>query len=175
MSLNLTSNDHIQGIEDASVELIEYADYQCPYCKKAYYIVREAQKVLGSQLKLVFRNFPLEDLHPFALQAAVASEIAATHGKFWEMHDMLLENQRNLDTQSLMRYAEEIGLNADKFKKEFGNPQYFDKVKADVDSGIENGVEGTPTFFINGKLFEGNWMDAEFIDYLNSLTRSDNS
>lgn len=169
MSLNLTNNDHVQGRKDAPIELIEYADYQCSYCKKAYHIIKAAQDKLGDNLKFVFRNFPLQELHPNAVHAAIAAEVLADYGKFWEMHDILFENQANLSDRDLLKYAEEIALEPAEFEKEFSNPKYFNKVKTDFNSGVKNGVEGTPTFFINGKKYEGNWMEPEFITHLESL------
>lgn len=169
MSLQTDKNDHISGNPNASVELLEYADYQCPYCGQAYYILKEVQEQLGNNLRFVFRNFPIPQLHPYAIHAAIAAEVAGAQGKFWEMHDKLFENQRQLEDQNLMRYAEEIGLDTKRFETDFSKDEYFRKVNHDYETGIQNGVQGTPTFFINGQIFEGNWMDPSFIDYLKSL------
>ncbi|MDR1679799.1 MAG: DsbA family protein [Prevotellaceae bacterium] len=169
MNLHVTPNDHIQGAKDALIEMIEYGDYQCPYCRKAYYILKELPAELRKNIRLVFRNFPLQDLHEHALHAAIAAEVAASQGKFWEMHDIIFENQHYLSDSDLIKYAREIGLDVERFKNEFGNDQFFEKVKSDFESGERNGVEGTPTFFINGEIFEGNWMGAEFTEYLQSL------
>ena len=165
----ITSTDHVQGTSDAVITLVEYADYQCPYCRDAFYIVKELQKKLGNCLKVVFRNYPLQDLHAHALNAAVASETAAIQNKFWEMHDMLFENQRQLQDSALIRYAEEIGLDMEKFKNDFGSNPTIEKVKQDIDFGNKAGVEGTPTFFVNGVYFDGNWQNEEFLEYLESL------
>lgn len=171
MEIKSTAKDHIQGNANASVELIEYADYQCPYCKQAYYILREVKRQLGDKVKFVFRNFPLPELHPYAIHAAIAAETAAEQGKFWEMHNILFENQENLQDGSLLEYAKRIGLDVAKFQKDFGEDQFVQKVKDDYESGIKNGVEGTPTFFINGEKFDGNWMDPQFIDYLQTFVK----
>jgi len=171
MSLKITQTDHVQGSADAAVELIEYADYQCPYCRQAYYILREVKRQLGNDLKLVFRNFPLPELHPYAVHAAIAAEIANDYGKFWEMHDMLFENQEYLDDSHLLSYAKKIGLDPSKFEAGYEDDTYYNKVNSDYTSGIQNGVEGTPTFFINGEKFEGNWMNPSFIDYLKSMIK----
>lgn len=171
MNLHVTDKDHVQGPADAKIELVEYADYQCPYCRKAYYIVKDIQKELGKDVKFIFRNFPLAELHANAMHAAIATETAALQGEFWKMHDMLFENQRNLDDTHLMEYAKRVGLNTELFKENFGNEATYGKVKKDYDSGVQAGVEGTPTFFVNGEVFEGNWMDAEFVDYLRELIR----
>ncbi|RHJ82908.1 DsbA family protein [Parabacteroides sp. AM08-6] len=171
MNLHVTNQDHVQGPADAPVELIEYADYQCPYCKKAFYIVKDIQQKMGDKLKFVFRNFPLTDVHQYAVHAALAAEAASGQDKFWEMHDILLENQRELDDAHLIEYAREIGLDVHLFEKDFGKDEYFQKVKSDYESGEKNGVEGTPTFFVNGQRFEGNWMSNELIEYLESLLK----
>ncbi len=171
MSIQINDKDHIQGNPNAPVELIEYADFQCPYCKQAYYILREVKRQLGSNLKFVFRNFPLPELHPYAIHAAIAAETAAKQGKFWEMHNMLFEKQENLQDNHLLQYAKQIGLDVALFEKEFGEDESVQKVKEDYESGIKNGVEGTPTFFINGEKFEGNWMDPQFINYLQTFIK----
>lgn len=171
MTLHITNEDHAQGLANAPIELVEYGDFQCPYCKKAYYIVKEIQQELGDNLKFVFRNFPLTDLHPHAMHASIAAETAAQQGKFWDMHDILFENQKFLDDSYLMQYAKIIGLNPKRFEDDFGNDKSYAKVEADYESGEENGVEGTPTFFINGQLYEGNWMEAEFKEYMKSLIK----
>ncbi|GHV59803.1 hypothetical protein FACS1894182_14430 [Bacteroidia bacterium] len=164
--VNVTSTDHVQGPANAPIVLVEYGDYQCPYCGQAYYIVKNLQKKLGDKLQFIFRNFPLEDLHPYALHAAIAAETAGIEGKFWEMHDILFENQRHLDDSALLEYAKKIGLDAAKFEKDFGNQATQDKVSNDVQSGTNAGVDGTPYFFVNGKLFEGNWMNDGLLEYL---------
>ena len=171
MSLNINNKDHVMGSLDAPVILIEYADYQCPYCREAYAVVKKAQKELGENLAFVFRNFPLTELHPHALHAAIAAEIAAGYGKFWQMHDMLFENQQNLDDNYLIEYAEELDIDSGQFEEDFAKDQYIQKIKADLQSGTQNDVEGTPTFFVNGKAFEGNWMSYDFIRYLNSQVK----
>lgn len=171
MALSISKDDHIQGSTSALIELVEYGDYQCPYCRKAYHIVKRAQKELGNKLRFVFRNFPLTDLHPNALNAAIAAEAAGAQGKFWDMHDMIFDNQKFLDDSHLMQYAKIIGLDTDKFEHDFDKDQFYDKVKKDYKSGELNGVEGTPTFFINGRLFEGNWMGPEFLEYLKMVIK----
>ncbi|GHS98539.1 hypothetical protein FACS189421_07330 [Bacteroidia bacterium] len=165
-SVKVSSSDHIQGQENAPVILIEYGDYQCPYCGQAYYIVKNLQKKLGDQLQFVFRNYPLQDLHPHALHAALAAETAGLEGKFWEMHDIIFENQRRLDDPSLAAYAKKIGLDEAKFEKDFGSKPTINKVQADVFSGDIAKVDQTPSFFVNGKLFEGDWTTNEFLEFL---------
>lgn len=159
----------MQGEENAPIQLIEYGDYQCSYCKKAYYIIKEAQKELGSNLLFVFRNFPLTDLHPYALKAAAVAETAAFQDKFWEMHDILFENQEELSDPYLLDYARQIGLDMDRLEQDFTDQKYAGKVREDYESGTHYGVDGTPTLFINGSRFNGNWMGEEFIEYMRSL------
>jgi protein-disulfide isomerase len=168
-TVKVTDSDHKLGADNAPVVLVEYADYQCPYCGEGYYIVKNLQKKLGDKLQFVFRNYPLTDLHPHALHAALAAETAALEGKFWEMHDKIFENQRRLDDSSLLAYAEAVGLDGAKFQKDFSNPAVVEKVQQDVNSGNAAGVDGTPYFFVNGKLFEGNWQTNDFLEYLESL------
>lgn len=168
--MNINENDHVQGLTDAPIELIEYGDFQCPYCRKADVIVKGFQRELGDSIKFVFRNFPLTELHPNALHAALAAEAAALQDKFWDMHDILFENQKFLDDENLIRYAKIIGLDEKKFEKDFSKNEVIQKVKEDYNSGEKNGVEGTPTFFVNGRIYQGNWMGQEFVDYLISLS-----
>lgn len=170
-SLNITGKDHIHGKEGASIELVEYGDFQCPYCRKAYFIVKEIEKELGSNLKYVFRNFPLTELHPNALNSAITAEIAGGKGKFWQMHDILFENQKHLEDSDLLEYAKKVGISETDFREEFDDDMYYNKIREDYNSGVKYNVEGTPTFFINGQKFDGNWMDSEFIDYIKAFVK----
>lgn len=167
--VKLRENDHVSGLRSASVTLVEYGDYECSYCGKAYPIVKRLQKKFGNQLAFVFRNFPLAYLHPNATHAAIAAEAAGLEDKFWPMHDILFENQRALEDSSLLRYAETIGLDGERFEATFGNSITVNKVNEDIESGNQLGVEGTPTFFINGKHFDGNWMENGLEEYIESL------
>lgn len=171
MAISLNDSDHIQGPINALIELVEYGDYECPYCSKAYYIVKQIQKELGCDLKFVFRNFPLTEMHPYALHAAIAAEAAAAQGKFWEMHDILFENQEHLDDSYLLQYAKAIGLDIKTFEEAFDKDEYYQKIKNDYSSGIDNGVEGTPTFYVNGKIYKGDWMDSKFLQDLKEIIR----
>lgn len=163
------SNDHIQGNENAPIELVEYGDYECPYCGQAYPIIKAIQKKMGDKLKFVFRNFPLEDAHPHAMHAAIAAEAAAAQDKFWEMHDAIYEHQQALSDENLVGYAKKIGLNVDTFEKDFEKPETQKKVEDDFESGVRSGVNGTPSFFINGDKYNGNWEEEELLDYLQRL------
>jgi protein-disulfide isomerase len=142
--------DHIQGPETASVTLVEYGDYQCPYCGQAYPIVHEIQKQLGGHLRFVFRNFPIGTSHPNAPLAAEAAEAVGAQGKFWEMHDMLYEHQSALDEPNLQGYARKLGADVPKFESDLQHHTFQPRVQEDFMSGVRSGVNGTPTFYING-------------------------
>jgi protein-disulfide isomerase len=147
--------DHIRGPEDAPVTLVEYGDYECPYCGQAEVVIRELLDSFGDDLRYVWRNLPLNDVHEHAQMAAEAAEAAAAQGKFWEMHDKLLDHQGELQPDDLGRYAEEIGLDMDRFWDDLHNRRHAARVAEDVASADASGVVGTPTFFINGKRHQG--------------------
>jgi protein-disulfide isomerase len=142
--------DHIQGPADAPATLLEYGDYECPYCGAAYPIVKEVQARMGQRLRFVFRNFPISTSHPHAEQAAEAAEAAATQGRFWEMHDLLYENQRRLGDQDLRGYAGTLGLDVETFDEALAEHVHAARVREDFMSGVRSGVNGTPAFYING-------------------------
>ena len=146
--------DHIQGPPDAPVTLLEYGDYECPYCGAAYPIIKEVQARMGDRLRFVFRNFPITTSHPHAEQAAEAAEAAGAQGRFWEMHDLLYENQKRLDDDDLRAYGERIGLDLERFDKELAEHVHAPRVREDFMSGVRSGVNGTPTFFINGARYD---------------------
>ena len=162
------AGDHTQGPDDAPVTLVEYGDYQCPYCRQAHPVVRALQQRFGTRLRFVFRNFPLSEIHPDALHAAEAAESVNLHAgpqAFWEMHHQLFVNQRAsasaLDDAHLAQYAESAGANADEVLTDLVAGNLEERVRADFLSGVHSGVNGTPTFFINGARFEGDWTNAE--------------
>ena len=142
--------DHIQGTTEAAVTLVEYGDYECPYCGAAYPIIKEVQSRMGERLRFVFRNFPITTSHPHAEQAAETAEAAATQDKFWEMHDLLYENQKRLRDPDLRDYAERLALDVERFDKELAEHVHAARVREDFMSGVRSGVNGTPTFYING-------------------------
>jgi protein-disulfide isomerase len=142
--------DHIQGPGDAAVTLVEYGDYECPYCGAAYPIINEVQARMGERLRFVFRNFPITTSHAHAEQAAEAAEAAASQGRFWPMHDLLFENQRRLRDPDLRAYAEKLGLDVELFDKDLAEHVHAARVHEDFMSGVRSGVNGTPTFYING-------------------------
>src|SRR5919206_2136712 len=145
-------NDHIRGSINAPITLVEYGDYECPYTGAAYPIVNEILRQFDHDNKkicFVFRNFPLIDIHPHAQHAAEAAEAAAAQDKFWEMHDYLFEHQKVLDYHHLLEYAQEVGLDIGRFKKDMSRHVYSPLIEESLKGGIDSGVEGTPTFFIN--------------------------
>ena len=149
-------SDHIRGsVNNAPITLVEYGDYECPYTGMAYPIVRELIREFGNdKIRFVFRNFPLNDIHPHAQHAAEAAEAAAAQEKFWQMHDYLFEHQKALDDGHLLEYAQKIGLEIHKFKNEVSRHLYAPLIEQSLKGGIDSGVEGTPTFFINGVRYE---------------------
>jgi protein-disulfide isomerase len=165
----VNSNDHFQGNENAPIVLVEYGDYECPYCVRAYPIIKNIQLALGSNLKFVFRNFPLAEVHSNATKAAIVAEAASAQGKFWQMHDILFENQHHLGDVSLIKYAAEVGVNIDQLETDIENPQYAQKVESDFESGARSGVWGTPTFYINDEEYDGLWEEEYFLEYLQGL------
>lgn len=155
LSVPVNADDHRQGDRDAPCTLLEYGDYQCPSCRAAYPIVKRVQKHFGNRLSFVFRNFPLTQMHPFAEPAAETAEFAAAHGKFWQMHDLIYENQDRLDEQLLLELAQQLHLAPARLIESLESKQFEPRVKADFSSGVRSGVNGTPTFFINGQRHDG--------------------
>ena len=147
--------DHIRGSHDAPVTLVEYGDYECPYCGQAEVVVRELLDSFGDELRYVWRHLPLSDVHPDAQMAAEAAEAAAAQGAFWDAHDLLLAHQDRLIAPDIGRYAEELGLDVERFWDELRRREHAPRVAEDVASADESGVAGTPTFFINGRRHHG--------------------
>ena len=151
-------SDHIRGsaINDSPITLVEYGDYECPYTGMAYPVVKELIRELGNdKICFVFRNFPLNEIHPHAQHAAEAAEASAAQNKFWQMHDYLFEHQKALDDGHLLEYAQKVGLkDIHKFKDDLARHVYAPLIEESLKSGVDSGVEGTPTFFINGKRYE---------------------
>ena len=157
LTLAVAGRDHTQGPAEAPVTLVEYGDYECPHCGRAYPIVKQVQHDMGAQLRFVFRNFPLQESHPHAEHAAEAAEAAGAQGKFWEMHDRLFERQFALDDENLLEYATELGLDAKRLGADLGARRFQPRVREDFRSGVASGVNGTPTFFINDARYDGEW------------------
>jgi len=165
----VSEKDHIHGSPNAHIELVEYGDFQCPYCGAAYPIVKHIQHELGNRLKFVFRNFPLRKVHPQALMAAVASEAASLQGKYWEMHDMIFEHQTKLNYSSIVQYAEYLGLDIIRFKVDMADTNLEKKALSDFESGLRSGVNATPTFFVNGNKYLQDWRAPTFLGDLAAL------
>lgn len=157
-------HDHAIGPAAAPATLVEYGDFECPYCGQAYPIVKAIQERLGDRIRFVFRNFPLSESHPHAEHAAEAAEAAGAQGRFWEMHDVLYEHQRALSDRDLIGYAAGLGLDATRVARELEQGTFAAKVRADFRGGVRSGVNGTPTFFINGVRYDGSWADPEGLE-----------
>ena len=155
----VSNTDHAQGNLNADLVIVEYGDYQCPYCGAAYPVLKELMNQFGSQIKFVFRNFPLSEMHEYARTAALAAEAAALQGKFWEMHDSIFENQQDLSESFLVDLAEKLNLDVPQYKKDIESVEVTEKVDADFESGIISGVNGTPSFYVNGQKFDGGAAD----------------
>jgi protein-disulfide isomerase len=151
LQLKINENDQKQGNTNAPLVLLEYGDYECPHCGAAYPIVKRLQKHFDDRLLFVFRNFPLSEMHPHAMVAARMAEAAAIQKKFWEAHDLIFENQDGLSFSQLISYAHMAGLDVKKLVMDMNSDIIVNKVDSDIESGIRNGVNGTPTFFINGQ------------------------
>ena len=152
-SLSISPRDHVSGPPTAPVTLVEYGDFECPHCGRAYPLIEEARRELGDSLRFVFRHYPINVQHDHAMLAAEASEAAAAQGKFWEMHHLLFTHQDALDRDSLLRYAADAGADPARVAEALDGGVYRERVLEDVASGEENGVIWTPTFFINGTRF----------------------
>lgn len=170
LRLPVGDRDHSAGPPDAPVVLVEYGDYQCPYCGAAYPVVKQIQRELGSRLRFVFRNFPITNSHPQAEWAAETAEAASVQGKFWEMHDYLYENQRYLgDEAYFAKYEAKLELDLARIGREVAQHAHASRIEEDYLSGIRSGVNGTPTFFINGIRYDG---DPEFRAMVSALEQA---
>lgn len=151
----ITPEDHVLGSADAPVTVVEYGDYECPYCRGAYRDVHRLLDQYPGRVRFVFRNFPIPQLHPHAEQAAEAAEAAAAQGKFWPMYELLLRTSSRLDLDSLLRYADQIGLDTGRFENEVRGNVYAARIEADVSEGLRNGVNATPKFYVDGVRIDG--------------------
>jgi len=155
LTLPVAGRDHVQGWSQAPVTLVEYGDYECPQCGAAYPMVKALQRELADKLRFVFRNFPIRELHPHAQAAAEAAEAAGAQNKFWEMHDALFEDQRSLGLNTLLQRAMELQLDVTRWERDIRGRVFAVRVQEDFLSGLRSGVNGTPTFFINGRRHDG--------------------
>jgi protein-disulfide isomerase len=163
--------DHIRGPDDARVTLVEYGDFECPYCGQAEGVIRDLLTSFGDDMRYVWRNLPLQDVHPSAQLAGEAAEAAAAQGRFWEMHDLLLDHQDELSHRDLAAYARDLGLDIERFTDELRRREYAPRVSEDVASADESGVSGTPTFFINGRRHYGAYDVASLTEAVESARR----
>lgn len=171
ISNEITAVDHVKGSETAQLTLIEYGDFQCPTCKAYAPVVSELLTQHPDDLRVVYRHFPLQSIHPNANIAAQATEAAAIQGKFWEMHDLLFERQNDWSRLTNPRdnfatYAQELGLNVDQFRTDMDSKEVKSRVNADYRSGMSASVQGTPTFFLNGEPLDENPRGFEAFDAL---------
>ncbi len=154
-TLPVAKRDHIQGLIDAPIVLLEYGDFECPVCGEIYPVIKAIQDRMGDELCFAYRHFPMSNVHPHSVHAAEAAEAAGAQGSFWEMHDVLYENQDALDDEDLAEYAAELGLDARRLVNEVLAGRYTARVREDFRYGVRGGVNGTPTFFINGEHYDG--------------------
>ena len=155
LAVPVSELDHAWGPAEAPVTLVEYGDYECPDCAAAFPIVKRLQATMGERLRFVFRNFPQNSIHPHASVAAQAALAAGAQGKFWPMHDLLFAHQATLADHSMDEFALKLGLEIYKFNADLSSERFARRVRADYDSGVESGVTGTPTLFINGVRYRG--------------------
>lgn len=163
LKVPVTSVDHIQGDFNAPITLVEYGDYECPFCGMAYSVVKQVQQHFGKKLRFIFRNFPITQSHPYAENAAITAEFAAKYHKFWPMHDLLYENQENLEILDLLDFAQSLDLSIPDLKLALENKTFEEKIKEDFMGGIRSGVNGTPTFFINDVRYNGSFEYEDLI------------
>ena len=157
LAVPVSERDHSQGLANAVVTLVQYGDYECPYTRQSTTVVRAIQEQLGDQLRFVFRNFPLIEIHPHALHAALAAEAAALQGKFWQMHDYIFHHQHTLEDADLAQFAAAVGLEEQQYARDMARQRSLPRIEEDLEGGERSGVQGTPTFFINGVMHRGSW------------------
>ena len=151
----VSKRDHTLGPPNAAIVVMEYGDFECPFCAAAEPILHALRRALPNSLLLAFRHFPMAEAHPHSLHAAEAAEAAGAQGKFWRMHDCLLANQDALEDDDLIDYAAEIGCDVDQFVGDMADNRYAPRVREDFLSGVRSGVNGTPCLFINGMRYDG--------------------
>jgi protein-disulfide isomerase len=169
LTVPVSARDHVRGTKNAPVTLVEYGDYECPYCGQAHYIVQQLEGMLADSMRFVFRNFPLTTVHPHAEVAAEAAEAAGGQRKFWPMHDVLFENQEALEIDDLLQYATQLELDVPRFARDLEEHRYADRVREDFLGGVRSGVNGTPTFFINGFRHDGSFDLQSLLDTINQI------
>lgn len=170
LAVPVGSQDHTQGQAQSAVTLVEYGDYECPYCGEAYPILKAVQHAMGDQMRFVFRNFPISELHPHAVRAAEFAEAAAGLGRFWQAHDMLYENQAALTDEDLFGYGLRLGLDSNVVAEGFDG-RFDPKIRSDFMGGVRSGVNGTPSLFINGLRYDGERDVDSIVDALRHAAR----
>lgn len=173
LRIPVSAQDHAQGPAAAPVTLVEYGDYECPHCGRAYPIVQEVRRRLGDRLRFVWRNFPLTEIHPHALHAAEAAESVGEQlgeAGYWPMHDAIFEHQGALGDAQLVRYASDVGADAERVRRDLEADAHVARIEADFSGGVRSGVNGTPTFFVNGVRHDGDWTDVD--EFVAALRRA---
>ncbi|GCE20874.1 DsbA family protein [Dictyobacter kobayashii] len=169
LTIPINDLDHSQGLANAPITLVQYGDYECPYTRRSTVIVRALQQQLGDRLRFVFRNFPLTEIHAHALHAALAAEAANNQGKFWQMHDAIFHHQHALQDAELAQLAETVGLDLHQYSSDMAIQRNLERIEVDVEGGEQSGVQGTPTFFINGRLYNGSWQQDALLAALTAI------
>jgi protein-disulfide isomerase len=167
LAVPVNAQDHSRGPKNAPITLVEYGDFECPHCGQAHYQLQELEKAIGESMRLVFREFPLTTVHPHAAQAAEAAESAGAQRKFWPMHDILFENQDALEEEDLLRYATAIDLDVEQFARDLSEERFAPRVREHFMGGVHSGVNGTPTFFINGVRHDGGFDYQSLLEAIN--------
>ena len=171
LAVPVSKVDHMLGSLHAPVTVVEYGDFECPNCKQAAPVVKSLLERFDGRVRVVFRHFPLEEVHPHALRAAEAAEAAGAQGKFWPMHDLLFENQLHLKAHQLQEYAERLELDIERYTYEMGDEVYLQRVREHIGSGTQSGVRSTPTFFINGLLHDVSYGLRSLVDGVEAALR----
>lgn len=169
LKIPVTEKDQTFGNAAAPLQLVEFGDYECPYCGAAYPVIKKLQHYFGKQLLFVFRNFPLVDMHPDAYPAAQVAEASGLQNKFWPVHDMIYENQQALSINQLFNYAGKAGVNREQLVVEMNAEEVTDKIEMDIEGGARSGVNGTPSFFINGRRYDGDYDFESMKEFMAAL------
>ena len=172
LTVPVGERDHIRGPASAPLTLLEYGDFECPYCGAAHPIIEEIREQLGPRLRFIYRHFPLTNVHPHAESAAEAAEAAGAQGRFWEMHDRLFEHQDALEDEDLVGHADALGLDVERFVEELADGVHAPRVRQDFLSGVRSGVNGTPSFYINGVRYNGQYDLASLLAALEAALRA---
>jgi len=170
--LQIRPDDHVRGSARARLTLLEYGDYECPFCSRAFAAIHEAQRALGQDLRVVFRNFPRTEMHPYALPAAQVAESADLQGRFWPMHDALYTHQTDLSPETLVSLSLEVGLELDQLELDVAGDEVIRRIRRDLGDAEALGLQGTPSLFVNGRLYTGAYADGELAVVLEQMLHS---